>query len=105
MKKLFALSLGLGAALFITSHAQAQGQQRNCAARDAIVQHLGERFGETRHGAGLGGEQAVIELFVSDETGTWTILVNFASGLTCMVAAGEAWQSLSESLPVPSDGA
>lgn len=46
----------------------------------------------------------MVELFASDETGTWTLIVTSATGVTCMVAAGESWQSVTESLSPPQEG-
>lgn len=72
---------------------------RNCAARELIVNRLAEGYGETRQSIGLGENNAVIEVFASDETGTWTITATSPSGQTCLVASGEAFETMSEALP------
>lgn len=56
-----------------------------------MVRHLAERYGETRRGVGI-MSGAVTEVFASAETGTWTIIVTRPDGVSCAVAAGEAWQ-------------
>ena len=42
---------------------------------------------------------AVMEVFASDDTGTWTITVTLPNGLTCLIAAGESFEVLAEALP------
>lgn len=65
-----------------------------CAPRDAMVEGLASRYGESRHGIGLVANNAVMELFASDETGTWTILITLPNGLTCLVASGENYETV-----------
>jgi len=62
-----------------------------CAPRDSIVAQLEKKYGETRRGAGLQNRGAVTEVFASAATGTWTIIVTRPDGVSCAVAAGEAW--------------
>ena len=62
-----------------------------CAPRAAIVAQLERKYGETRRGAGLQNRGAVTEVFASAATGTWTIIVTRPDGVSCAVAAGEAW--------------
>ena len=54
---------------------------------------------------GLGSNNAVIEVFASDETGSWTITVTKANGVTCLVASGQNFQTLAEVLPAQGDDA
>ncbi|WP_353473021.1 hypothetical protein PVT71_03045 [Salipiger sp. H15] len=86
---------GLGALL----PAPSTGQSQTCGPREAVVARLAETYGETRHSIGLGSNNAMMELFASDETGTWTITVTSAAGLTCLVASGLAFETLAETLP------
>lgn len=72
----------------------------NCAPRDVVVEQLAERFGESRQSMGLGSNNAVVEVFASRETGTWTITVTSVQGMTCLVASGQAFEALHEAPPV-----
>ncbi len=91
MKRTFlALSLGVGAMIMATGHAIAQ--QNNCAPRESVVDRLASKYGESRQSIGLGSNNAVVEVFASTETGTWTITVTMPNGLTCLVAAGQAFK-------------
>ena len=94
MKQQFlALSLGFGAMILATQHAFAEGQNRNCADRARVIERLAEGYGESRQSIGLGANNAVIEVFASLETGTWTITVTTPQGLTCLVASGQAFEA------------
>ena len=87
---------GVAAILLSTQITHSQGA--NCAKRDAVVTRLATAYGETRHSMGLAANNAVIEVFASDETGTWTITVTTSDGLTCLVASGQAFEELAERL-------
>lgn len=78
---------------------------RNCAPREVVVERLAERYRETRQSMGLGPNNAVVEVFASQETGTWTITVTTPQGMTCLVASGQAFETLAEALPAPGDDA
>ncbi|MCV2894090.1 hypothetical protein [Lentibacter sp. XHP0401] len=72
---------------------------QNCAPRDTVLERLAQRYGETRQSVGLGANNAMVEVFASHESGTWTITVTTAAGLTCLVASGQAFETLAEALP------
>jgi len=99
-KILHLAALTAAAALFIatTSQASAQGT-RNCGPRDAVVERMATGYGETRQSVGIGSNNAMVEVFASDETGSWTILVTQANGLSCLVASGQSFEEVAEALP------
>ena len=107
MKQTFlALSLGVGAALVASTDAIAQSNQgRNCAPRDAVVERLSTRYGESRQSIGIGSNNSVVEVFASTETGTWTIVVTMPTGVACLVAAGQAFEALAEAPIIPGNDA
>lgn len=72
----------------------------SCAPHKDVVERLGSRYGETRQSIGLDANNAVIEIFASEKSGTWTITMTKASGVTCLVASGQAYEKLSENLPI-----
>lgn len=86
---LFALLL---ASMFIAGTARAQ----NCAPREIVVTGLAEAFGETRRGVGLGGTETQMELWASEETGSWSITVTSPAGITCLIAAGQNYEQIDE---------
>jgi hypothetical protein len=72
--------------------AQMTRAQMLCGKRTDIVRQLDEKYGETRRSMGLAGGRGVVELYASDETGSWTILLTTPQGNACMMASGEAFQ-------------
>lgn len=86
-------ALALTLALALPAAAQPGG---NCAPRDRVVERLAATYGETRRSVGLSANRAVVEVFASDATGTWTITVTLPSGLTCLVAAGHAFERIDD---------
>jgi hypothetical protein len=85
-----AIFAALAPVLFATA---AGAQDGICGERAQIVQRLQERYGETRQSIGLQQNSGVVEIFASAESGTWTILITLPNGMTCLMAAGEAWDS------------
>ena len=99
MKSQFlALSFGIGALLLATQHAYAEANA-TCAPRDQVLERLATTYGETRQSIGLAENNAVLEVFASTESGSWTITVTLPTGQTCLVASGIAFETLAEVLP------
>jgi hypothetical protein len=95
-RPLFALSLGFGGVILATQIAQSNPQ---CDSRAAVTALLADRFGETRRALGLAGEAAVMELFASDTTGTWTITMTLPDGRMCLMASGDDYETVTEKRP------
>lgn len=95
-RTLFALSLGFGGVILATQIAHANPQ---CDTRDRVVQLLADRYGETRRSIGIAGDNAVMELYAADESGTWTITVTMADGQMCLMASGVGFEAVSDPLP------
>ncbi len=92
------LALSLGFAGVVLAAQAAFGQTPRCGKRDAVVMLLAERYGETRRSVGI-AENAVMEVYASAETGTWTITVTTPDGTMCLVAAGQAFESIEAQVP------
>jgi hypothetical protein len=75
-----------------------------CGKRDAITITLAERYGESRRALGLAQNGVLMELYAA-QSGSWTITITRPDDITCLVAAGENFQSLAEALPPPGDPA
>jgi hypothetical protein len=54
---------------------------------------------------GLGSNNAVMEVFASADSGSWTITVTMTNGMTCLVASGQAFEELAEAMPPMGDDA
>ena len=101
-KLMFALSLGFAGLILATQAGWAAPQ---CAPRDGVLTALTQKYGETRRGIGLAGTEQVMELFANADSGSWTITVTLPDGMMCLVATGQAFESLTEALPAPGDPA
>ena len=77
----------------------ANAQPAPCSPRDVIAERLSEKYGEVPIQRGIALEGAmVVELFASP-AGSWSLVTTNADGVSCLLAAGQDWESLP--LPVP----
>jgi hypothetical protein len=84
-----AVAAGLAIA---TPIANAEGRQA-CADHTLVVQRLADKYGETLKSMGLHQNDGLIEVYASDDTGTWTILMTKPDGQACLLAAGQMWEA------------
>jgi hypothetical protein len=89
--------LGLVFALSTTS-ASANGpntaQYTSCANHDSMKSYLQDKFAEVPVSVGLQADGRLLQVFASEQSGTWSIVATTPGGLSCIVAVGEAWQVL-----------
>lgn len=91
-------AMGFAILALAAQSTSAQGA-RNCAPREVVVERLAEKYGESRQSVGLGANNAMVEVFAAGDTGTWTITVTMANGLTCLVASGQSYEAVVDALP------
>ncbi len=84
--------LTLGTALSVV--ASTASAATNCETRKKIVEQLAQKYQETSVAIGLGNDGKLVEVLSNSNGGTWTIIVTSPKGVSCLVAAGEAWRSL-----------
>ena len=48
----------------------------------------------------MAGNGGVIELYTS-EKGSWTLLLTQPTGVSCLIAAGDNWETMPEPKPAP----
>ncbi|CAN7234802.1 hypothetical protein LJR235_000872 [Pararhizobium sp. LjRoot235] len=90
-----------GAALMAVAamaHPAAAQQMFNCAEHSKVVEFLRSHYSETLVAVGLINEGAILEVYVA-ASGSWTMLVTNVSGRSCVVFAGQNW----ETVPVEPD--
>jgi hypothetical protein len=65
--------------------------QARCGPTDDAYEVLTNKYGEERHsyGAVQGG---IIETWVNDVTGSWTIIATSADGVSCIVMSGMGFE-------------
>ncbi len=69
--------------------------QAVCGDRSAFVKKLKNGYEEKPVSLGLASNGSVIEVFASKK-GTFSIVVTQPGGISCVVAAGDSWQSTSK---------
>lgn len=85
-----------GALLLMPAAMPAQATEAGtalCGKRQQILDSLENRYAESPRAMGLAGNGSVVELLTSSD-GTWTILVTRPSGMACLAAAGQHWESI-----------
>ena len=94
----------IAAALFVvTSSSPAAAQKELCIKRPKIIRHLAKKFSETPVAIGLSRSGGVIELLSSAKGGSWTIIITTPDGNSCMIAAGENWETVTTAAKLGSD--
>ena len=91
MKRLIALGLGLGAMITaLPAHA------KDCAAREQVTSRLVQHYSEELTAGGLqaaSNDASVVEVWASQETGTFTVMLTDANGVSCILATGTNWHA------------
>lgn len=62
-----------------------------CGARDDMVAGMEARYQEVPEALGLSNAGTLVEVLVSPDGRTWTIISTLPNGLACAIAAGEHW--------------
>ena len=68
----------------------ASAQSVSCDQRERVVAKL-TGLGETQAGMGLSTKGQVFEIWSSNRTGTWTIVLSHSTGLSCIMSYGQSW--------------
>lgn len=66
----------------------------NCGMRDSMVERLKSAYSESLTAGGLQGNQTMttmLEVWASEESGTFTVMITNPQGVSCIVAAGTDW--------------
>lgn len=88
----------LAAALVATTPALAQQQQLACGDRDEVLTQLNSKFQETPAAFGTTSNGMILEVTTS-ESGSFTILMSFPGGRSCLIAGGQNWELWKAKLP------
>ncbi|ADK73432.1 hypothetical protein RDJLphi1_gp31 [Roseobacter phage RDJL Phi 1] len=83
--------------------APVMAQNRNCAPRDAVVERLQSKYAEAVHARGLAANGTMLEVWGSNESGSWTVTITTPQGLTCLVASGQSFEDV-EPEPIVNEG-
>lgn len=95
----------VAAVCVIVVTAPAWAESEPCAERDHVVERLETLYEELPAGSGLEARQdrqALVEVWASRETGTFTVMLTTPDGVSCVLATGTDWQ-FGEVMPVSMD--
>ncbi len=84
-----ALVFGLG--LVIVN--PAWGQQMQCGNSIEVRNTLKQKYSEAQVALGVTADGGLLEVLTSKDGLTWTIIVSYTNGRTCMIANGEGWRN------------
>lgn len=80
----------LAAAFFVSASAsQAQPQ---CGPREILLRQLAEKYGEEPVALGVVHNGSLLEMVMTPDGSTWSMVLTSPSGVSCLVAAGEGWR-------------
>ncbi len=87
--------LGLTGAVMAIMVATPASAQAVCGDRNEIVARLESGYQEKSSAMGVSTNGGLVELYTS-EKGTWTLMLTQPNGTSCLIAAGNNWESLSD---------
>lgn len=87
----FILALASAAIMAILA-TPASSEENVCGKRDDIVSRLEQGYQEFNSAMGMSTNGSLVELFTSDN-GTWTLMLTQPDGVSCLIAAGQNWES------------
>lgn len=94
--------LALALTTFGTSSADAQAARVCMPQAGILVDQLGKQYGEVLTAAGVDAAGNLVQVYSSDDKGTWTIAITVPGGPTCIVSSGEGWvREQTAELPKP----
>ena len=70
--------------------------QSVCGPRAELVSKLSQKYSESPVAVGEESRGSVLEVLVSP-SGSWTILRTMPNGVSCLLAAGENWETIAYS--------
>ena len=93
LRVLGATMLALVLLLGVQSSASAQSA---CASHAEVTKQLGSAYSESPVAIGLASNGGVYEVFSTGDGSSWTIVMTMPTGMSCVVAAGEAWEQITK---------
>lgn len=92
-KRLISATLIFGAAALAPP---ADAQTLRCMPRDALVEKLQTRYDERLIGGGLQNPTQLLEIWSSDQTGSFTVFITRPDGTACLISSGQHWSTVAK---------
>jgi hypothetical protein len=94
VRDMFRIALTLMTTAVIATASPASAQQPLCTDRNEVISQLSSQYSEAPVAMGIANNGGVLEILSSQAGTSWTIILTMPNGVTCMIAAGENWESL-----------
>ena len=65
-----------------------------CAQRTVVLEYFKQKYREEPAARGLANDGRVLEVLTTRTGSTWTIIMTLPDGRSCVVAAGESWDTV-----------
>ena len=75
-----------------------------CMPTEALEGGLAGRYQESQRALGLDSRKALVRLFTPDDGSTFTMVLTFPNGVSCILAAGEMWADRPQPRKLPDEG-
>jgi hypothetical protein len=72
-----------------------------CHSHAELTEMLNQKYAEQPSALGVQSNGHLIEVFVSNDGTSWTIVVTRPDGWSCIVAVGEHWEALPDPITGP----
>lgn len=84
--------VGLLLAALLLSWRTALADEPVCTSHSEMLAALADRYHETSAAIGIENRGALLELLISKDGATWSVIMTGPQGKSCLVAAGQSWQ-------------
>jgi len=76
------------------SQSQSQSPRMPCHNAVEIAKQLSSKYDEAPVAFGVQSNGNLLQVYASQDKGTWTVVSTTPSGVSCIVAAGKSWENI-----------
>jgi hypothetical protein len=96
---LAALTVAAGLVLGLGHITLVFAQTSSCAPRAQVIGQLAAEYQEKTAAVGIADSgTAIYEILTSSDGSTWTLLFSTPNGISCLMATGQYWQSVPQTI-------
>ena len=106
MARTWILFFGLLVSVFWALEASAQSTRPNlamCGPNEQVFANIEQKLNEVPVSGGVTENGNLLQILLS-KSGEWSVFVTFPTGLSCLVALGNAWKDIVPEIKSQSDG-
>lgn len=87
-----AITVSVIAAVIMGMFVIAAWSQQVCRPHHQVIEMLEERFSEQRASSAIINDTTLLQIYIDPEDESWTALIIYIDGRTCIVATGTKWE-------------